>query len=68
MVRLGFISCSFELHMWFVVKITEVALLLAWTPVPQLDIEAGFSVPASAYILGIVIKACGLCFSSAIAS
>ena len=33
MVRLGFISCSFELHMWFIMKITEVALLLAWTPV-----------------------------------
>ena len=33
MVRLGFISCLFELHMWFIMKITEVALLLAWTPV-----------------------------------
>ena len=33
MARLGFICCSFELHIWFVMKITEVALLLAWIPV-----------------------------------
>ena len=33
MVGLDFISCSFELHIWFIMKISEVALLLAWTPV-----------------------------------
>ena len=27
MARLGFICCSFELHIWFTMKITEVALL-----------------------------------------
>ena len=35
MVRLRFISYSFELHIWFIMKITEVALLLAWTLVAR---------------------------------
>ena len=39
MVRLAFISCSFELHIWFNMKITEVALLLAWTPVESSEME-----------------------------
>ena len=32
MIRLGFISCSFELRIWFIMEISAIALLLAWTP------------------------------------
>ena len=31
--HIWFICCSFGLHIWFIIGNSEVALLLAWTPV-----------------------------------
>ena len=35
MVRLAFISCSFELHIWFIMKISEVAINLTFGVTPH---------------------------------